>query len=821
MPDLTCDHCLLTFPERDAVREDIDGIRHVFCCKGCRGVFLLIQSEGLKDFYLKRKWETPGLPAVQKKRLDIMAFNEDVRDVSQNDKKEMEIDIFIDGIRCASCVWLNEKFLSRTRGVQYARINFATHKAKVRWDPELINLDNILSRIQTIGYNPRPHRESEQFRLQKVETRDLLVRFGTAAFLSSQLMIYSIALYAGYFQGIDPQLKLLFEIIAMCLTLPVLLYSGMPFLINTVKGLRHLHFTMDSLITIGAGSAFVYSVYEIFTGGKVYFDTSAMIITLILLGRYIEASAKGRATETIEKLTELSPKEARILQRTGTGDLTSEETILVPLASVKKGDLVKVLPGERIPADGKIVCGQSEADESILTGEAKPVSKTVGTAVIGGSINLFGTLICEITRIGKDTVLAGIICAVEEAQTRKPRIQILADRIVGYFVPAILLIACMTSTGYLLKGASADAALMTGISVLVIACPCSLGLATPLAVLVFTTMASSHGILVRSGEVIENASRVRHVVFDKTGTVTEGRPTLSEVVPLDASIRQEELLRIAASLENLSEHSLGHAITAASRGSLHPVRDFTALPGRGIEGVIDSRRIYIGNRAFMEEHAMTVKDPYRSLDKLSLPHEEAGETVISMAWDKKIRALFVISDSLRREAVDAIRKIRSLGKEVTLLSGDNKATTDAIAAAAIIGHAVSEMSPREKQDFIRELQKGKSPVMMVGDGINDAPALTESAVGVAMGRGTDIAMESADAVLARNDLTAIPFFISLSAQAYGVIRQNIFWAFFYNVVTIPIAVSGVLHPIFAAGAMAASSLFVVLNSLRIRRGTKP
>lgn len=815
MATLTCDHCLLNFPERDAVHEEIDHKQHVFCCNGCRGIFLLIRNEGLDDFYLKRTWKESGIPD-RNKEIDIRTFSEDVRETEQG----KEIDIFIDGIRCASCVWLNEKFLSRTEGVAYARINFATHKARIRWNPEVIGLEKILKRIQAIGYTPRPYRESEHFRLQKAEARDLLVRFGTAAFLSSQLMIYSIALYAGYFQGIDRETKTILEVIAMALTIPVILYSGMPFIRNTVRGLRHLHFTMDSLITIGAGSAFVYSVYQMFIGGTVYFDTAAMIITLILLGRYIEATAKGRASETIEKLIELSPREARILQGTAAGDLFSEETMMVPLGALKKGDLVKVLPGERIPSDGLVVCGQSEADEAILTGESKPVLKTPGKVVIGGSVNLFGTLMFEVMRTGKDTVLAGIISAVEDAQARKPRIQILADRIVGWFVPAILLISCMTAAGYMMNGAPANAALMAGISVLVIACPCSLGLATPLAVLVFTSMASSQGILIKSGEIIENSSRLDQVIFDKTGTITEGKTSLKEVIPIATGADSEELLRIAASLENLSEHSLGHAITTASRGSLLPVRDFRAIPGRGIEGIIDNRTIYIGNRAFMEEQAISTGGNHGSLEDFSLPHEKKGDTVISMGWDRKLQALFVVSDCLRPEAADAVRQIRCLGKEVTVVSGDNRTTTAAIASAAGINHAVPEMSPEKKRVFIRELQAEGKRIMMVGDGINDAAALTESATGVAMGRGTDIAMESADAVLVRNDLAVIPFFLSLSAQAYGVIRQNIFWAFFYNVVAIPLAVSGVLHPIIAAGAMAASSLFVVLNSLRIRKGSK-
>jgi Cu2+-exporting ATPase len=812
MAPLTCDHCLLTFPEHDAVYEEIDGKGHVFCCNGCRGIFLLIRSEGLDGFYLRRQWKETGMPVRQNRALDIRAFSDDVREKQQS----REIDIFIDGIRCASCVWLNERFLSRTEGVEYARINFATHRARIQWNPEITALDKILNRIRTIGYDPQPYRESEQFKLQKAEARDLLVRLGTAAFLSSQLMIYSIALYAGYFQGIDPQLRTILEVIAMAFTVPVILYSGMPFIKNTFRGLRHLHFTMDSLITIGAGSAFVYSIYQMFIGGTVYFDTSAMIITLILLGRYIESTAKGRASETIEKLTELNPKEARVIQADETSEFLLNEAIMVPVASLKNGDHVKVLPGEKIPADGRVTHGESETDESVLTGESKPVLKKTGSEVIGGSINLFGMLIFEVTRTGRDTVLAGIIKAVEDAQSGKPRIQILADRIVGYFVPAILLMAFMTSAAYILNGLPVNSALMTGISVLVIACPCSLGLATPLAVLVFTTMASSRGILIRSGEVIENMSRISHVIFDKTGTITEGRPSLKETIPVDAAISREELVRIAAALEDLSEHSLGKAISAATKSRPLKVTNFKALPGRGIQGTIEGKKIFIGSRAFMLESATVLEYQGSGLDEVSLSHEKAGDTVIYMGWEERVRALFIVSDCLRPEAAETVRMLRGLEKIVSIVSGDNRATTEAIAASAGIGDAVPETSPEGKRDYIRQLQKSGKRILMAGDGINDAPALTEAVVGLAMGRGTDIAMESADAVLVRNDLTLVPYFIELSRRAYAIIRQNIFWAFFYNIVAIPLAVSGVLHPIMAAGAMAASSLFVVLNSLRIR-----
>lgn len=810
MSALKCDHCLLAFPEKDAVYDETEGQKHIFCCNGCQGIYTLIHSEGLDDFYEKRKWNDAGVAAALKRTIDIKPFTEHIRDV----EGKKELDVFIEGIRCSSCVWLNEKILLRTAGIEYARVNYATHKAKIRWDPEVIGLEKIIRRTLSIGYIPRPYSETEQFKARRSENRDLLVRFGTAAFLSSQLMIYTTALYAGYFQGIDNNLKLLFEVIAMFLTIPVLFYSGMPFIRNTFIGLRRLHFTMDSLITIGAGSAFIYSIYQMGIGGTVYFDTSAMIITLILLGRYIESTAKGRASETIERLTELSPREARKVGAPLTEPVGEAE--FVPLTEVRKGDLLQVIPGERIPLDGRVTNGESEVDEALITGESRPVSKRVGSEVVGGSVNLYGTLTFEVTRTGKDTVLSGIIRAVEDAQARKPSIQILADRIVGYFVPAILMLTVATVVGYLVKGASINAALMTGISVIVIACPCSLGLATPLAVLVFSTMASTKGLLIRNGEVVEHTSTLTDLIFDKTGTITVGKPSLKEVIVTDEGLPKDNILLIAASLESLSEHSIGRAIIAASEKRPLPVTGFRAIPGKGIEGNVENRFVVIGNRALMQERGV---DPaiLHSFDDEVLRYERAGDTVIFIAWGGRLRALFVVSDITREEAPDVIAELKGLGLAVSLVSGDNSNTTSSIAAAVGIDHAVSETSPEGKKEVIAGLQAAGHKVMMVGDGINDAPALTQSLVGVAMGRGTDIAMESADAVLVRNDLRLIPYFIRLSRKSYSIIKQNIFWAFFYNVVAIPLAISGVLHPIIAAGAMTASSLLVVLNSLRIKR----
>ncbi|OHE21675.1 MAG: copper-translocating P-type ATPase [Syntrophobacterales bacterium GWF2_56_9] len=804
-----CDHCLLEFPERDAVHCDVDGRTKVFCCGGCCGIYRLIHQEGLARFYDRRKWKSGGPPVFSgAKAIDPAPFVGLVRDVD----KKSEIDLVIDGIRCASCVWLNEKILEGLEGIDRVRVNYITHRAQIRWDPRRVGLEKILRRIESIGYHPRPWAESEQFRKQRGETRDLLFRFGTAGFVSAQLMMLSTALYAGYFQGIDMRTKLTFETIALLLTLPVLLYSGRQLIANTISGLGRLQFTMDSLVTIGAGSAFAYSVYSMFTGGEVFFDTAAMIITLVLLGRLIESTARGKACDTVERLAGLRPRIARTIP-------TGGERRTVPLESVKTGDLVEVVPGERIPLDGTVRSGASEADESLVTGEARPVLKGPGAGVIGGSMNLYGTFVFEVTRTGKDTVLSGIIGAVEEARASRPRIQTTANRVVGYFVPAIFVLAASALFFCLLTGAPVDRALMTGISVLVIACPCSLGLATPLALMMFTSMASAKGILIRHGEMAENAGKTGHIVFDKTGTMTLGRPLLKETIVLDPSLSREDVIALAGAVEGLSEHSIGHAIAAARKDlTIRPdalaVSGFEAVPGKGVIGQVQGKRIVIGNPGMLSENGIPVKRD-SAISLIAKPHEKEGDTVIYVGWEGALRAIMVVSDGIRDEAAAVISELRRMNCTVSIISGDNEATTGAIARRAGIGDAVSGVSPIGKKEVIARMQEKGTRVMMIGDGINDAPALAQATTGVAMGRGSDIAMESADAVLIRDDLSLIPTCIRLSRRTFCIIKQNIFWAFFYNVISIPLAFSGLLHPIVAAGAMAASSLFVVGNSLRI------
>ena len=809
-----CDHCLLEFPEREAIRERDGDAERVFCCTGCQGIHRLIREEGLSAFYEGRRWDEGGLAARPEDPQEVEAFRAAVREGKGG---TAEIDLYVEGIRCASCVWLNERLLSRTPGVSFARVNYATHRARVRFDPAVTDLPVVLGRIRSAGYLPKPYGESEGQAAQRRETRDLLVRLGTAGFLSSQLMVISIALYAGYFQGIDPGTRRLLEWVGLGLTLPVYFYAGAPFLRNTVTGLRHGRFNMDALIALGAGAALAYSAWQMVLGGEVYLDTAAMIVTLVLVGRYVEAAAKGRASEAVARLAALQPREARRLEPRPGGGFEARR---VPVAELQPGDRVEVVPGERVPADGRLVEGASEVDESLVTGESRPVGKGPGSPAIGGTVNLHGSFVLEVTRTGAATVLAGIIRAVEEAQASRPRIQAVADRVVGVFVPAVLVLAVGATVGHLLRGTPAASAVMVGVSVLVIACPCALGLATPLAVLLATGAASARGMLVKGGDAFERAAGAREALLDKTGTVTRGRPEVREVLPVATGVSPDEALGLAAAVERRSEHSLGRAIVEAARslpGAAVPDAEaFRAVPGRGVEAVVAGGTVRVGTRAFVAEGGAAVSP---EVDAAAREREERGETVAFLARGPVLIALLAVADGVRPEAREAVAELGRLGLRVGILSGDNERTTRAVAASLGVTVAGAEVTPAEKRERVAALQGGGARVLFAGDGVNDAPAITQADLGVAMGRGTDVTLESAEVVLVRDDLRLLPELVRLSRRTYRIIRENLFWAFFYNVVAVPLAVAGVLHPIVAAGAMAASSTFVVLNSLRIRRAT--
>ena len=809
---------MLEVPERDAVYDEINGQRKVFCCHGCDGIYRLIRSEGLEEFYAKRREWTPG-PA-EDKAVDISAFLDGLRPAGGN---EIETDVILDGIRCASCVWLNEKILLRTKGISYANVNYATHRAKIRWDPGEIDIGAIISRIKSIGYTPKPLLPNAWEDEQKRQSRDLLIRFGTASFFSMQLMLFSIALYAGYFQGIDEKIKFIFHVISFALTTPVLFYAGWPIIKGSFRGLKNLTFNMDVLIAAGSLSAYLYSIQQMVSGGEVYFDTAAMIITLILLGRYIEAGAKRKASETISRLMQLSPREGRKLEVSPDQAVSNDRLHLaarkmVPVSSIRPGDLLEVIPGEKISVDGLVLTGVSEADESMLTGESRPSPKADGSQVFGGTVNLFGSLVFRVTKTDKDTVLAQIIQAVSDAQARRAPIQSVADRAIGYFVPAVLLISLLTFLGWLYHGAPPSRALMNAVSVMVIACPCALGLATPLAILIGTSNGATRGILIKGGDVIEKAASVDFVVLDKTGTITEGKPVLSEAFAI--GIPLNEALRLALSLERRSEHSLGRAVVEAARGlDPYEVAGFSVVPGRGIRGTIHGKPALIGNRGFIESEGIngTIDAALKGVHDLDLMEsEKSGSTVIFLCYDGSIRGVFVISDQVKKEASEAVDKLKKARLGVAMVTGDNLNTAEAVAKKTRIESVTAQASPMEKAGEIRRMEKEGRHVLMAGDGINDSPALVQATVGIAVGRATDIALESADIVVMRSDLRLVADAIALAKKTFRVIRQNIFWAFFYNFVALPLAILGILHPVMAAGAMAFSSLSVVGNSLRAR-----
>lgn len=786
---------MLPVRESAAIIEETDGQRAVFCCEGCRGVYHLLRDSGFEAFYERRSGWQPGPPTQSP--LDMAAFSENV---TESDG-QVELDLRISGIRCASCVWLLENFLKKKTGVTSARVNYATHRAHIRWDPSRgVDLEKVLKAVQAIGYTPRPLSSSAYEADVRKHRKDLLLRFGTAAFFSMQLMLYTVALYAGYFQGIERNLRITFQCIAWALTTPVVFYSGYPFMKNSIQSLRHRALNMDTLVFLGSFSAYAYSVVAIFTGGEVFFDTSAMIITLILLGRYIEAGAKWKAGETISELMVLQPREARL----GDGSV-------VPVSGVAVGDVLSIIPGEKVPLDGMVIEGSSEVDESMLTGESRPSVKSPGSEIFAGTMNLNGRLLVKVLRVGGNTVLSQIIKVVEEAQGRRAPIQALADRVVGWFVPVVVAMAIGAFAFWMARTGDVPASLLNAVSVLVIACPCALGLATPLAVLVSFSSASRKGILFKGGDTFEMASRADVVVFDKTGTLTKGTPALTDVVEVDGG---GQLVRYAASLEAGSEHPMAKVITSAYDGERLPVEGFKAVPGRGVEGKIEGLPSFLGSREFITERGIEVPGSLlEDCERLTLE----GKTVVVLAVGGRVWGILAAVDALREEAPSVVRGLNGRGVGSMMVTGDSAGVADYLAARAGIAEVAAQVSPTGKAAIVRGLKDKGHTVMMVGDGINDAPALVEANVGVAMGKATDIALESAEVVLMKDDLSSVNDLILLARRSISVIRQNLLWAFSYNIVAIPLAVSGLLHPIFSALLMATSSLLVVGNSLRLRK----
>jgi P-type Cu2+ transporter len=797
--ELTCAHCGLVMTAAERVQGEISGASLDFCCPGCHGAYAILHAAGLEDFYRRREGDA-GLPTGAYESSYSAQYLESF---VGRDADQAVLTFSVEGIRCAACVWVVEKLLGRSAGVVEARLNYGTHRAQVRFDPQRVSAAQIFDQVTRIGYLPRPHSIDQNERRAEAERRSLLIRFGTALFFSMQLMGYSFALYAGYFQGIDPEAKQIFHYFAAAVTTPVVFYAGAPFIQSGWRSLRNLAPGMDLLIAIGVLAAYGASMYAVFAGGEVYFDTAAMIVTLVLAGRLFESAARRRAASGIDLLLRLAPQTARRLQGESWQEVASAD--LVP------GDFLEVRPGERFAVDGEISEGETDIDEAVVTGEAHPVFRQVGERVTAGTLNLSARVRMRVTAGAADSFIARVSRLVEEAQMRRAPVQRLADRVSGFFVPLVILIALGTWLYWSLQ-ASQVSPLLAAISVLVIACPCALGLATPTAVMVASGAAARSGILFRGGDVLEAAARLDLAAFDKTGTLTLGNPRVVSTHPVQG--HEEELLRLAARAESGSNHPLAEAVVSEVRHrglAFSPADQVKTLPGRGLEAQVEEGVLRLGSRQFLQEAGI---DLVRS-------RPQSEESEIHVALNQDYLGCILLQDELRAEARRCLQEVDQLGMAPVLLTGDTQRAARLLADQLPLAAVHAEMSPADKAAWIDEARRSGRRVLMVGDGINDAPALAAAHVGCAMAGGTDIALENSDLVLTRPNLERLVEALSLARRTLSIIRQNLCWAFAYNVLALPLAAAGMLAPIHAAAAMALSSVCVVSNSLRLGRNTPP
>ncbi len=730
----------------------------------------------------------------------------------------------VKGMSCSSCANRLERLVQKLEGVEAASVNFATEKLTVKLNADVIGYNQLKEATQSAGFELLTDEEIKQQPTKEVsEAHRLFKRFMISLIFSVPLLIISM----GHMVGlplphmIDPMRNPLnFGLIQLVLTLPVV-FTGYKFYQVGIKNLVQLSPNMDSLVAIGTLTAFLYSlfgIYQISQGDAhyamhLYFESAAVILTLITLGKYLEAVSKGKTSQAIKALMGLAPKTATV-ERKGV-------ELEVPIEEVMVGDLVLVKPGEKLPVDGEVVEGMTAIDESMLTGESIPVEKTVGSQVIGASLNKTGFIKYKATRVGRDTALSQIVKLVEDAQGSKAPIAKMADIISAYFVPIVMGLAVISSLLWKVSGESDVFALSIFISVLVIACPCALGLATPTAIMVGTGKGAEYGVLIKGGEALEMTHRLQTIVFDKTGTITEGKPKVTDVLAL--SLSEEQLLSYAASAEKASEHPLGEAIVreAQDRGyALCELESFHAMIGRGIEGVILGQKLLIGNLKLMVEHQIDVSSLQEKTDELAYE----GKTPMYMAIDGELAGVIAVADTVKESSKKAIETLHQMGIQVAMITGDNQKTADAIARQVGIDLVLAEVLPADKANEVKKLQQSGRKVGMVGDGINDAPALAQADIGIAIGSGTDVAIESADIVLMKSDLMDVSTAIRLSKATILNIKENLFWAFAYNVLGIPVAM-GVLHlfggpllnPMIAAAAMSLSSVSVLLNALRLRK----
>lgn len=725
-----------------------------------------------------------------------------------NKGNETKVELDVGGMSCAACSAAIEKKLNKMPEISSAAVNLITEKATVTFDKNAISSKDIVSAIEKLGYTANVASETidsetaKEKELQKLQ-RDLII----SAVLTAPMIIAMFLNMAGVHNSVTSFLHNPY--VQFALATPVQFYVGIRYYRHAYLSLKAKSSNMDVLVALGTSAAYFLSLYNLLFAYSphvsVYFESSATIITLILLGKYFEAKAKGKTSDAIKKLVSLSAKEATIKR--------GDQEIKIPIEQVNIGDLIVVKPGEKIPVDGIIVSGTSTIDESMITGESIPVEKNPGDTVIGATVNTFGSITFEATKIGKDTMLSQIIKLVEQAQGTKAPIQKLADRVAAIFVPTVVGIALVTFVGWVIYSGNIQQSIINAVSVLVIACPCALGLATPTAIMVGTGKGAQNGILIKGGEYLEIVHKISAIIMDKTGTITKGAPAVTDIVTFN-KMAEDELLHIAAVCEKKSEHPLGVSIYKAGleKGNVEDPISFTSISGKGISAIVEKGDVIIGTGKLMQENNIDISEFKAKITEL----ESEGKTAMYVALNNAVIGLIALADTIKDTSLEAIKDLQSMGIKLYMLTGDNTQTAKAIAQKVGIDNVFAEVLPQNKADKVVQLKSEGNTVAMVGDGINDAPALAEADIGMAMGTGTDIAIEAGDLVLMRGDLRTIPAAIRLSSRTLRKIKQNLFWAFFYNILGIPLAALGHLNPIIAGAAMAFSSVCVVSNSLLLR-----
>jgi Cu2+-exporting ATPase len=797
-----CFHCGLE--TKNPLVGTIEGQDREFCCSGCRTVCEIIHSQGLDSYYAKRGDSTSGraAPTVLEFPFDHEDFQ---RQYVQTDGESCRVSLMVDGIHCAACVWLIEKGLARQPGLQDVQVSLGTQRAHLRWDPAQIPLSELAHAITQLGYRPYPYDPSKLDAPLKARNRDLLMRMGVIGLGTLGTMYLAEPLYFSDFTG-DEGFQKLFVWLAFLIATPSSLYALMPILKGAWSGLRQKVINMDGTIALGALGTYAASVWGAFSGGPIYFESLTMFLFLILAGRFVEGAVRRKVFSATERLLKLEAKAATVIQ--------DGESRRVPLQAVRVGDLVAVKAGEAIPVDGVIVEGSAGVNEAMLSGESRPVLKQPGDRVLGSSVAVDGSLLVKATSVGQETQLNQIIRLIEQADSHRSPGARRIDQITNAFGLSVVVVAALAFLGWSLF-ASPTHALMIAVAVLVITCPCALGLAIPAANVLAATKGVDRGILFADGAALEALPGVTHVLLDKTGTVTTGRMEVAAIVPFGRS--EADVLTLAAALEAGFEHPIARAIKALGQSrilELPEVANFQVVAGRGVLGRVDAGWAAIGSQALLEAQGIALSEGARtSADVL----KERGLTVSFVALEGDVIGLLGMRDELRADAQDTVKALQAQGVHVTLLSGDHRQAAELAGKALGVDRILSEVMPEEKQQVIRELQAPDRVVVMVGDGVNDAPALAQADVGIAMGEGTDLSITSAKVILLGDRLGLLLCALGLAKDTQRIIRQNLILSAVYNALTIPLAVSGLVTPLFAAIVMPLSSLAVIGNSLRLTR----